>query len=131
MIRAAGSDSGDNDDAQDEAATAFVATSALRGFLADNIARGRPWHQGFASARTGGKKPRFIHYYRDRDGKGFGALYPQEREGLIAMLEHLDDAERALVRSVHLALRQRFGAIADECRELSKATMHNRFEAEA
>jgi hypothetical protein len=33
------------------------------------------------------------------------------------MLEHLDAAEKVLVRSVHIALRQRFGAIADESKD--------------
>ncbi len=45
------------------------------------------------------------------------------------MTEHLGDAERALVESVHLALRQRFGAIAEATRD-NPVTMSNRFEAE-
>jgi CRISPR-associated protein Cas8a1/Csx13 len=107
----------------------FAATSALRAFIAENIATGRPWFTGFAIATTGGKKPRLIHYYRDRDKNNLGALYPDEKKGLIAMLPHLEDSERALVRSVHVALRQRFGAIAEECRD-NPATMKNRFQGE-
>jgi CRISPR-associated protein Cas8a1/Csx13 len=107
----------------------FAATSALRAFVTENLAVGRPWFSGFTTATTGGKKPRFIHYYRDRDRKNLGALYPDEKKGLLTMLPHLEDAELALVRSVHLAMRQRFGAIADECKG-NPATMKNRFQGE-
>lgn len=108
----------------------FAATSALRAFVAENLARGRRWFRGFATATTGGKRPRFIHYFRSRDGKNLGALYPEERKGLTTMLQHLDDSEAVLVRAVHVALRQRFGAIAEECRELPAATRNNRFDNE-
>jgi CRISPR-associated protein Cas8a1/Csx13 len=107
----------------------FVATSALRAFVTDNIARDVPWHRNFATATNGDKKPRFIHYYRDRDRKNLGALYPEERKGLLVMLKHLEESERVLVSSVHTALKQRFGKIAEESKE-SPATMKNRFRAE-
>ncbi|HVY62873.1 MAG TPA: type I-MYXAN CRISPR-associated Cas8a1/Cmx1 [Planctomycetota bacterium] len=118
------------EDEADEKASFFVATSALRAFVAENLASGRPWYQGFTGATTGGKKPRFIHYFRARDGKGLGALYLDERKGLVAMLKHVEEAEGALIRSVHTALRQRFGAIADECKGLPLATLKNRFAGE-
>lgn len=107
----------------------FPATSVLRGFITENIAAGAPWYKGFATATTGSKKPRFIHYYRDPEGRGLGALYPDDRRGLIAMLDHLEDFEKSLVRSVHVALRQRFGAIARESVG-NPATMKNRFRNE-
>lgn len=106
----------------------FVATSALRAFVADNLALGYAWYHGFASATIGAKKPRYIHYYRDREGRG--ALYPEEKKGLKIMLKYLEDAERSLVRSVHEALRQRFGRIYDETKGLPKPTRDNRFDAE-
>ena len=106
----------------------FVATSALRGFVAENMANGRRWYTHFSTATVGGKKPRFIHYYRERDG-GHGALYPEEKKGLIAMEQHLENAELALVKSVHQALRQRFAQIAEESKDV-KATMLNRFDGE-
>lgn len=108
----------------------FVATSDLRAFVAENLARGRRWFRGFATATTGGKRPRFIHYFRAEDGKNLGALYPKERKGLIAMLQHLDNSEEVLVRAVQVALRRRFGAIADECRNLPDATRNKRFDNE-
>ncbi len=128
-IRATTAKEDEGDDGGSAGDGFFAATSALRGFITENIAAGRPWSAGFTSATTGGKKPRFIHYYRDRDRNNLGALYPDEKKGLIAMLPHLEDSERALVRSVHLALRQRFGAIAEECRD-NPATMKNRFQGE-
>ena len=91
----------------------FVATSALRGFLTDNLASGRRWFSDFATARTAEKNPRFIHRYR-QGTNDLGALFFPERKGLIMMLQHLEEAELTLVRSVHVALRQRFGAIAEE-----------------
>jgi CRISPR-associated protein Cas8a1/Csx13 len=91
----------------------FVASSVLRAFITENLAAGRPWYEGFATAIvTIDNKRRFIHHYRAQDN--LGALLSEERKGLIAMLQHLEDAERTLVESVHVALRQRFGAIAKE-----------------
>lgn len=46
------------------------------------------------------------------------------------MNETLDDAERALVTSVHTALRQRFGQIAEETSSLPPQTRKNRFAGE-
>ena len=107
----------------------FIATSALRGFISENLATGRPWHRGFATAHTGGKERRFIHYFRGRDN--LGALFREEKEGLVAMLEHLEEAERALVSSVHDALRRRFGKIYDETRDASPKARQNRYKRES
>jgi CRISPR-associated protein Cas8a1/Csx13 len=106
----------------------FVATSVLRAFVADNLAAGLPWFARFGTATSGGKRPRFIHYYRDREN--LGALYPEEKKGLIIMNGHLEGAERSLVNSIHVALRQRFGRIADETATLPEQTRRNRFAAE-
>jgi CRISPR-associated protein Cas8a1/Csx13 len=128
-IRATGGKKDETDDDGSGGDGFFAATSALRAFITENIAEGRRWFADFTTATTGGKKPRFVHYYRDRDRKNLGALYPDEKKGLIAMLPHLEASEQALVRSVHVALRQRFGAIAQECKG-SPATMKNRFQGE-
>jgi CRISPR-associated protein Cas8a1/Csx13 len=106
----------------------FVAASALRGFVSDNLAGGLPWYAGFATATvTSGAKRRFLHTVRTRDN--LGALFLHERKGLIAMLQHLEEAEQALVESVHVALRQRFGAIAEE-NQANAAARKNRMNAE-
>lgn len=107
----------------------FVTTSALREFVADNLARGRAWYDGFASAKTGSKADRFVHYIRSRDGNDLGGLFPEEKEGLNVMVEKLGGAERSFVRSVHAAVRSRFGAIAAETADAS-ATMKKRFQGE-
>jgi CRISPR-associated protein Cas8a1/Csx13 len=100
--------------------------SALRGFVAENLASGKPWYEGFSTARVTGKKPRPLHL----SWKKGGALQAPERKSLMAMLSHLADAEASLVRSVHIALRQRFGQIAEECRA-NPAAMKNRFAGES
>lgn len=111
----------------DEGAGYFVTVSALRGFLCDNLAQGRRWYDGFATATVGLKQPRYIHFYRAPDN--LGALFLEEKKGLIKMLDHLEEAELALVRAVHQALRQRFGAIADECGD-NAAARKNRMSGE-
>lgn len=103
----------------------WVQASLLRAFLADNIARGRPWYEGFSTAKD--SKGRFLCYYSD--GLNNGALQRWEQEGLVSMIGQLGDAERALVESVHLALRQRFGAIAEFSRDNPDA-MRSRFDTE-
>lgn len=105
----------------------FGVASALRGFIAENLASHAPWYRDFATATDGGPEGRRIHYYRERDN--LGALFMEEREGLIAMLNHLEAAELALVRAVHVALRRRFGAIADETQG-NPATRKNRWTSE-
>jgi CRISPR-associated protein Cas8a1/Csx13 len=92
--------------------TVFGTASALRGFITENLALRQRWYSGFATATDGGPEGRFVHYYRERDN--LGALFPEEREGLIVMLDQLEPAEISLVRAVHMALRHRFAAIADE-----------------
>jgi CRISPR-associated protein Cas8a1/Csx13 len=107
--------------------TVFGWSSSLRAFITENLAQHMPWYRGFASATDGGKQARFIHYYRE--SKNLGALFLDEREGLIAMLNQLEDAELALVRAVHIAVRKRFGAIAAETTE-NAATRKNRWKGE-
>lgn len=103
--------------------------SALRGFVADNIARHRPWYAGFATARTRDDPPRHLHRYYSADDQ-LGALrYPDDQKGLIAMTATLDDAERRFVASIHTALRQRFGAIAAE-NEGNPVAFKNRCQGE-
>jgi CRISPR-associated protein Cas8a1/Csx13 len=125
IIAKAGPDS-DGDD--DEAAQTFVVASALRGFVADNLARGNRWYAGFGVAKVGLKPPRYLHYLRKKDNRG--ALLPPEGKALMAMLSHLAESETCLVRSVHTALRQRFGAIAQDTQG-NPVVMKNRFSGES
>ncbi len=90
----------------------FSVPSELRGFICDNLAQETPWYTGFATARSKRNHDRFLHYAYDNKNKG--ALRRNEKEGLRMMLDHLEEAEQLLVESVHIAIRQRFGAIADD-----------------
>lgn len=106
----------------------FVTTSALRGFVADNLARGRPWYEGFATTRTPTNPPRAIHLVREP--KNLGALFPEERKGLYAMIEQTNDLDRLFISSLHSALRHRFGAIFEETKSLPLQTRRNRMRGE-
>ena len=107
----------------------FLARSELLAFLTDNLAAGRRWFHGFATARTEEKKPRFIHYYAR--GSNLGALRFTDKEGLLFMVgEHLELAERALVQSVQQALRMRFGLIYEETKSMSVTARRKRFAGE-
>ncbi|MEL6339962.1 MAG: type I-MYXAN CRISPR-associated Cas8a1/Cmx1 [Myxococcota bacterium] len=103
----------------------FDRPSALRGFVSDNLARARPWFQGFATAKDG--EGRFLHFYAAEGN--LGALRSNERKGLIVLTQHLAESQEALVVSVHEAMRHRFGAIASENAGNAPA-MNNRFSRE-
>lgn len=110
-------------------ARSFLARSELLGFLTDNLAARRRWFCGFATARTDEKKPRSIHHYAS--GSNLGALRFTEKVGLVLMVEqHLESAERALVMSVHDALRKRFGPIFEETKSMSVTARRKRFSNE-
>lgn len=115
-------------DVPQEALGYFASVSALRGFIAENLAAGNRWYQGFATAKVGVKKPRYLHQYRQQDN--LGALFPWEKEGLWTMIEKTPDPDKILVVSIHTALRQRFGAIWDETKNLPKQTRDNRLQGE-
>ena len=88
--------------------------SSLRGFVADNLAQHRPFYSGFATTKTRDDPPKWMHRFHSADDD-LGALrFPDDQKGLIAMTDTLNEAERRLVAAIHTALRQRFGAIADE-----------------
>lgn len=108
----------------------YPAFSELRGFVTENLASGCPFYEGFATAVTADKAPRRLHQLRTKDN--LGALRFEEREGLRAMIKHLDDpAEEIVVRSVHTALRQRFGQIWDDAEGQALATKKNRIAGES
>lgn len=103
--------------------------SALRGFVADNVAAQRPFYAGFATRKTADNPPRWLHRFHSGDDN-LGALrYPDDKEGLIAMTESLVEAERLLVSSIHSALRNRFGAISKE-NASNPAALRNRLQGE-
>ena len=105
----------------------FVVPNSLRAFVADNLARGRAWYAGFADARDVRDRDRFLHLRWEANN--LGALRLEEANGVRAMNETLEEAERLLVLSVHNALSRRFGVIADENQNNERA-MKNRFNRE-
>lgn len=86
----------------------FWADSVVRPLVADNLAQGRRWYEGFAAhmrqIEPGSKKP-------------FSEKVRFERKGLHAMTEKIpweDRGEKTVVEAVHEALRRRYGVIAHE-----------------
>ncbi|HMU41074.1 MAG TPA: type I-MYXAN CRISPR-associated Cas8a1/Cmx1 [Pseudomonadota bacterium] len=115
--------------AEEDQASFFPIYSELRAFITDNLAAGRRWFQDFGTAKTDDPKhPQFLHRYWSKKDN-LGALRPEERKGLIKMSTYLSETEKLLVRSVHVALRQRYGAIAAEC-EHNDVLRKNRFDKE-
>lgn len=116
-------------DTKEGEASFFPSLSELRAFVTDNMASGRRWFQGFSTAKTDDPKhPRFIHRFRNTNDD-LGALWPDERKGLIQMSTYLSGTEQSLVRSIHIALRLRYGAIASECADNDRLR-ENRFSKE-
>jgi CRISPR-associated protein Cas8a1/Csx13 len=117
-------------DASDDSTSYFVAGSVLRAFVTQNVASGRPWYTDFSTATDDGNnsdgKPHYVHYYWSSGN--LGALRSEERKGLAQMVAYLDEASSLLVNSVHIAMRQRYGAIASETN--GWAARQNRFENE-
>lgn len=101
----------------------FWAKSVVRPLLADNLAQGRRWYEGFVELMRRvdpvSKKP-----IRDR------VLF--EKKGLKAMTEKIEwdePGEGAVVRAVHESLRRRYGQIASESKGKGGA-MKNRWSGE-
>ena len=101
----------------------FWSESIVRPLVADNLARDRPWYQGFSDLMTKvdavSKKPKRLKLFF-------------EKEGLRTMTESIpwrDEGESAVVRAVHQALKQRLGAIAGENKGNAGA-MKNRMRGE-
>ncbi len=104
---------------------AFWTDSIVRPMVADNLAAGRPWYQGFARLMTAvdtGRKP--VKPLRD--------LLKYERNPLHSMIQNMptDQAgEARIIEAVHSALRSRYGQIASE-NEGNPVAMKKRFEGE-
>jgi CRISPR-associated protein Cas8a1/Csx13 len=105
-------------------AEAFRTDSIVRPLIAENLALGRPWYAGFV---------KLITRIDPSSGKPYRDRLNFERKGLHAMIA--DDAmwdqagESTVVRSVHEALRSRYGQIADENKS-NPVAMRNRFAGE-
>jgi CRISPR-associated protein Cas8a1/Csx13 len=94
--------------------------SVLRPFVAENLARGRRWFEGFRDLLVGpgGSK----------EGERFRQL-GYERKGLKSMIDEPwdDKREELLITAVHQAMRQHFGRMWEEANQ-DRATFGNRFD---
>ena len=81
----------------------FSPPNVLRRFVTENLDQGHAWHRGFSTCFHSHKKMEIFHFFANQ-------------KGLRAMIERLAPPESILIRSIHTALRQRFGAIGDETR---------------
>lgn len=106
---------------------AFRAESVVRPLIADNLAKGRPWHAGFV---------RLMTKINPATDKPFRNQLPFERKGLHAMISDAEmwdhEGEPLVVKAVHEAIRQSLGRIREEtdgkaAKNLSQATK-NRWE---
>jgi CRISPR-associated protein Cas8a1/Csx13 len=92
----------------------IVGTSPVRGLLADNIAAGLPWYQGFYQLMISQQSARQISF---------------EREGVHTMVEQAEwseEADQLLVKAVHQALRNRYGALAQRAKERGETPAFDR-----
>ena len=89
---------------------AYFVDSVVRGLVADNLARGHPWHHDFARMMTMKDPVDPKKFLRTKVG--------YEREGLNAMAKDsalFDEAgEKLLVEAVHEAIRGNYGRIREE-----------------
>jgi CRISPR-associated protein Cas8a1/Csx13 len=106
----------------------FIQVSELRGFICDNIAGGRRWYAGFATARTQDDPPRYLHRFRGHGRNDLGALRREEVRGIEVMVnDELDPTERKLVEAIHEGMRWVFREIAQQ-NEGNITGMRNRMD---
>ncbi|MCK5229885.1 MAG: CRISPR-associated protein Cas8a1/Csx13 [Desulfobulbaceae bacterium] len=95
----------------------FVATSICRGLVANNIALGFEWFKDFHTIMRSKKIAIQVSY---------------ERRELSQMVKHTQwsfDDDRLLVESIHNAIRNRYGELANRASQRG-ADVHNLFEKE-
>jgi len=108
-------------DVVEKAPEHFWSDSIVRPLVADNLARGQPWYRGFHDLMT---KLDPVSREPLRNKLSF------ENKGLQGMIEKITwdvEGEKTIVNAIHKAMSMRFGQIATENYENSKA-MQNRME---
>jgi CRISPR-associated protein Cas8a1/Csx13 len=87
----------------------FRADSVVRPLVAENLARGRPWYEGFV---------RLMTKLNPATGNPYRNQVPFERGGLNAMISDRqvwdDEGEELVVKAVHEAIRNSLGRIREE-----------------
>jgi CRISPR-associated protein Cas8a1/Csx13 len=82
--------------------------------IAENIAHGREWYEGFCQLMRSKQLSTAIGY---------------ERKGLKTMVDEVQwshESDRKLVEAVHIAIRNRYGALAARAREKGEAIRFDR-----
>jgi CRISPR-associated protein Cas8a1/Csx13 len=92
----------------------YVVTSPCRGLIAENIAEGKDWFNGFHQLMASQKLARRVYWER----KGLNEM--------IGKMEWNHEADRLLVEAVHQALRNRYGALAQRAREKGEVAQFGR-----
>lgn len=101
---------------------AFWADSVVRPLVAENLALGLPWYQGFTRLMTAlDDRNRPL-----RDAVGYEKSQLHE---LIKAMPNDHSGETRLIESVHAAMRSRYGQIASD-NEGNPVAMKNRFKGE-
>ena len=92
----------------------FIFVSQARGLIAGNIAAGREWFRGFDRLMKSKKISGIISY---------------EKGGLNQMIRETEwnyEADRKLVEAIHVAVRNRYGALAAEATKRGEAIRFDR-----
>lgn len=101
---------------------AFWADSVVRPLIAENLALGLPWYQGFTRLMTA----------LDERKRPLRDLVSYEKNSLHELTQAMPNAttgETRLIEAVHTAMRSRYGQIASD-NEGNPVAMKNRFKGE-
>ncbi len=94
--------------------TFFISTSLARGLIGDNIASSQEWFRGFAQFMCSTRLARTISY---------------EKGGLKEMVDKVSwshEADKQFVEAVHVAMRNRYGALASHAKQRGETVRFDR-----
>lgn len=95
----------------------YTNTKLSRGLIADNLAQGKDWLSGFYKLMLSKERAKIINNY--------------EREGLNKMIREnvwTSEADKQFVKAIHVAIRNRYGALADKSKFGEKPNFEREFE---
>lgn len=95
----------------------YVVPSLSRGVMADNIASGRNWFNGFWELMSSKEQAKIIVSYEKR------GLNEMTKENVWAV-----ETDRTLVEALHLAIRRRYGALASRTKPGERIPFDREFE---
>ncbi len=92
----------------------FIGTRLTRGLIADNIATGKEWFQGFAQLMCSQQRAKAVSF---------------DRGGLKEMVDKVKwehEADKLFVQAVHAAIRNRYGALAAQAKNRGETVRFDR-----